>query len=271
MTHLHLILGDQLSHDLPTLKDLRPADDVVLMVEVAEETGYAPHHKQKIALILSAMRHFAEELRAKGVTVDYVRLDDPANSHSFTGEVARAVVRHACDAVIVTEPSEWRVQEMITGWPAALGLPVHILPDSRFLCSRTQFATLAHAGKTGRMEYFYREMRRRTGLLMHGDAPEGGQWNFDPENRKPLPKGTALPDRLRFDPDTITRDVLDLVAQTFSNNFGDLEPFGWPVTRAEALSALDHFITVALPRFGDVQDAMKAGEDFLYHSLLSRP
>jgi len=269
MTHLHLILGDQLSHDLPTLKDLRPADDVVLMAEVREETGYAPHHKQKIALILSAMRHFAEELRAKGVTVDYVRLDDPANSHSFTGEAARAVVRHACDAVIVTEPSEWRVQEMITGWPAALGLPVHILPDSRFLCSRTQFATLAHAGKTGRMEYFYREMRRRTGLLMHGDAPEGGQWNFDPENRKPLPKGTALPDRLRFDPDTITRDVLDLVAQTFPNNFGDLEPFGWPVTRAEALSALDHFITVALPRFGDVQDAMKAGEDFLYHSLLS--
>ena len=269
MPHLHLILGDQLSHDLPTLTCLQPDRDIVLMVEVGDETRYAPHHKQKIALILSAMRHFAEELRVKGVTVDYVPLDDPDNSHSFTGEVARAVARHGCDAVIVTEASEWRVQEMIAGWQAALNLPVRVLPDTRFLCARDAFAALARGGKTGRMEYFYREMRRRTGILMRGDAPEGGQWNFDPENRKPLPKGSRLPRRLRFAPDDLTLQVLNLVARRFASNFGDLQPFGWPVTRAEALAALDHFIADALPRFGDVQDAMKAGEEFLYHSLLS--
>ena len=269
MTRLHLILGDQLSHDLSSLRDYRTAQDVVLMAEVEEEATYAPHHKQKIALILSAMRHFAEELRARGVTVDYIRLEDPANSHSFSGEVARAVARHAPSMIVVTEPGEWRVLEMMEGWQAAFGLPVEIRPDTRFFCSREAFAALSRRGKTGRMEYFYREMRRQTGILMRGDAPEGGQWNFDPENRKPLPKSARLPQRLRFAPDATTVEVLNLVARHFPGHFGDLAPFGWPVTRKQALEALDHFIADALPRFGDVQDAMKAGEDFLYHSLLS--
>ena len=269
MTRLHLLLGDQLSHTIATLAEVQADRDVVLMVEVGDETTYAPHHKQKLVLILSAMRHFAAELRARGVAVDYVALDDPANSHSFTGEVARAVARHKATAVVVTEASEYRVQDMIAGWQAALGVPVTVLPDTRFFCSRADFAALARAGKTGRMEYFYREMRRRTGFLMRGDAPEGGQWNFDPENRKPLPKGARLPERLRFAPDAVTAEVMALVENRFAGNFGDLAPFGWPVSRDQALAALDHFITDALPRFGEVQDAMKAGEDFLYHSLLA--
>ena len=269
MPQIHLVLGDQLSPGLAALANLRPGRDVVLMVEVGEETTYVPHHKQKLVLILSAMRHFAAELRARGLTVDYVTLDDPANTHSFTGEVARAVARHGANAVVVTEPSEWRVQHTVNGWQAEFDLPVTVLPDSRFFCSRTEFSALARAGKTGRMEYFYREMRRRTGFLMRGDAPEGGQWNFDPENRKPLPKNARLPGRLRFEPDAITAEVMDLVARRFPHNFGAPSPFGWPVTRTQALAALDHFIAEALPRFGDVQDAMKTGEDFLYHSLLA--
>lgn len=268
MTRLHLVLGDQLSHPLSALSDLGP-DSVILMVEVEGEARHVPHHKQKITLILSAMRHFAEDLRARGQRVDYVTLGDPANSHSFSGEVARAVARHAATKVIATEPGEWRVWQMMTGWRAALGLPVEIRPDTRFFCSRDQFAALSKARKTSRMEYFYREMRRQSGILMEGDAPIGGQWNFDSDNRKPLPKGAILPTRLRFDPDETTRAVMAEVAQRFGTSFGDLEPFGWPVTRDQALQALDHFITVALPHFGDVQDAMKAGEDFLYHSLLS--
>ena len=268
MTRLHLVLGDQLSQSLSALTDLGP-DSVIVMFEVADEARYVPHHKQKIALILSAMRHFAEALRAAGHRVDYVPLDDPANSNTFCGELARAVKRHAATQVIVTEPGEWRVWQMMTGWQEALGVPVTIRPDTRFFCSRSQFTSLSQARKTSRMEYFYREMRRQTGILMQGDAPVGGQWNFDSDNRKALPKDATLPARLRFAPDEITRAVLDLVAQRFADHFGDLEPFGWPVTRAQALEALDHFITIALPNFGDVQDAMKAGEDFLYHSLLS--
>ena len=168
---------------------------------------------------------------------------------------------------MVTEPGEWRVWQMMQDWN--LGCPIDIRDDDRFFCSRADFAALAKARKTGRMEFFYREMRRRTGLLMRADGPEGGQWNFDPENRKALPRGLRPPPRRRFDPDAITRDVLNLVSTRFASHFGDLEPFGWAVTREDALQALDHFMIDCLPTFGDYQDAMKVGEDFLFHSLIS--
>ena len=266
---LRIVLGDQLTHGIASLSDIDPERDVVLMVEVADEARYVRHHKQKIAFLLSAMRHFAQELRGKGITVDYVQLDDPANTHSFTTELARAVTRHRPASVVVTEPGEWRVWEMMQGWAGNLALPVEIREDDRFYCSRTEFAALSQARKTGRMEFFYREMRRRSGILMSGDAPEGGQWNFDADNRKALPRGVRPPDRRRFAPDAITSQVITLVGARFGNHFGDLEPFGWGVTRSDALGALDHFITDCLPGFGDYQDAMKTGEDFLFHSLIS--
>lgn len=267
--HLRFVLGDQLTRGVSSLADLDPARDIVLMVEVEAEARYVPHHKQKIAFLLAAMRHFAKALRAEGIRVDYVRLNEAGNTQSFTGELARAVARHAPVSVIVTEPGEWRVREMMADWAETLPVPVHIREDDRFFCSHAEFAALGRARKTGRMEFFYREMRRRTGLLMRGDAPEGGQWNFDPENRRSLPRGLRVPSRRRFTPDALTREVIDLVAARFGGHFGDLEPFGWAVTRADALRALDHFIEDTLPGFGDYQDAMKAGEDFLFHSLIS--
>lgn len=267
--HLRFVLGDQLTRSLTALANIDPARDIVLMVEVEAEARAVPHHKQKIAFLLAAMRHFAETLRSEGIRVDYVRLDDKQNTQDFSGELARAVARHRPASVILTEPGEWRVEEMMRGWAKTLPVPVEIRADDRFFCSRAEFAALARARKTGRMEFFYREMRRRTGLLMRDGAPEGGQWNFDPDNRKALPRGLPVPPRRRFQPDSITRDVLDLVAARFSDHFGDLEPFGWAVTRPDALVALDDFVTVALPHFGDYQDAMKSGEDFLFHSLIS--
>jgi deoxyribodipyrimidine photolyase-related protein len=265
---LRFILGDQLTHGLSAL-DGHVAGDVVLMAEVWEEATYVGHHKQKIALIFSAMRHFAAELEAKGVTVDYTRLDEPGNSRSFAGELERAVARHRPDCVVVTEPGEWRVLEMMKGWQAALGLPVHIRPDTRFIATRERFARWAGDKKQLRMEFFYREMRRETGLLMDGGEPAGGAWNFDAENRKSLPRTHRLPARRRFAPDEVTREVIDLVEARFPAHFGRLDTFGWPVTRDEALAALEDFIRVGLPDFGDYQDAMKAGEAFLHHSLIS--
>jgi deoxyribodipyrimidine photolyase-related protein len=269
MTAIRFILGDQLTRGVSSLRGLDKARDVVLMAEVWDEATYVRHHKQKIAFLFSAMRHFAESLREEGVRVDYVRLDDPANTQSFTGEIERAVARHRAAEVFVTEPGEWRVWQMMLDWRETLGVPVHVRDDDRFVCSRDEFARWADGRKQYRMEYFYREMRRKTGLLMRGDEPEGGQWNFDQENRKNLPKGLAPPVRRRFAPDGVTRAVLDLVASRFGNHFGDLEPFGWAVTRPDALAALDHFIADCLAGFGDYQDAMKAGEDFLYHSVIS--
>jgi deoxyribodipyrimidine photolyase-related protein len=239
------------------------------MVEVQAEATYVRHHKQKIAFLFSAMRHFAEDLRSEGLSIDYVRLDDPGNTHSFTDELKRAIVRHQPDEVHVTEPGEWRVWEMMQGWREELDCPLNIHPDTRFIASREEFSRWAAGRKQYRMEYFYREMRRKTGYLMDGDQPIGGQWNFDIENRKALPKGHGLPPRMRFEPDAITREVFALVEARFPDHFGDLEPFGWAVTRAGALEALDHFISDCLPRFGDFQDAMRTGEAFLYHSVIS--
>eukprot|EP01035_Chromulina_nebulosa_P017465 gene17465-23018_t len=270
MTHaIRLVLGDQLTRSVSSLNGLDKANDSVLIVEVHDEATYVRHHKQKIAFLFSAMRHFAQDLRREGVNVDYVRLNDPANTGSFTGELERAILRHKATEVFVTEPGEWRVWEMMLDWRERFDIPVHIREDDRFLCSRDAFAHWAEGRKQFRMEFFYREMRRETGLLMDGEEPEGGQWNYDHDNRKRLPANFQPPSRLRFEPDAETRTVLDLVSARFGNHFGDLEPFGWAVTREDALLALDHFIAICLGSFGDYQDAMKTGEDFLSHSVIS--
>ena len=269
MKTLRLVLGDQLSRPLSALRDIDRARDIVLMVEVSEEATYVRHHKQKIVFVLSAMRHFAESLRAEGIDVDYVRMNDKGNTGSFTGELGRALSRHKADRIVATEPGEYRVLETMQSWEHAFGTPVEIREDGRFLCSRTEFAAFAQGRKILRMEFFYRHMRRKTGWLMKGDKPEGGKWNYDALNRRALPKGVKVPSRRRFPPDAMTREVMTLVGRRFADHFGDLAPFGWAVTRKDALTALRHFITNCLPRFGEYQDSMKAGEDFLFHSVLS--
>ena len=269
MKTLRLILGDQLTREISALDGLDKSSDIVLMVEADEETLYVPHHKQKIALILSAMRHFAADLEREEIHVDYVRLDAKGNTGTFAGEVKRAIARHRSAKIIVTEPGEWRLFDAMRNWGVDFGLPCEIRDDDRFFCSRSRFARWAEGRKSYRMEFFYREMRRETGLLMEGEEPAGGQWNFDHDNRKALPAKIKPPQRERFEPDEITRDVLGMVAKRFAFHFGDLENFGWAVTRTDALEALDHFIESCLPLYGDYQDAMKSGEPFLYHSILS--
>ncbi len=239
------------------------------MVEVVEETTYVRHHKKKIAYILSAMRHFAVELRGSGWQVEYVRLDDPDNSGSFTGEVERALKRFGPTRILVTEASEWRVQGVIRTWTESLDCPVEILEDDRFIATYEEFRSWADGRKQLRMEFFYRDMRRKTGLLMNGDQPEGGKWNFDAENRKPAKADLFIPSPMQVVPDNITQDVLSLVDQQFSDHFGTLKPFWFGVTRASAEDALEHFLKHALASFGDYQDAMLEGESFLYHSLLA--
>jgi len=269
MKTLRLIMGDHLTRDIASLADLDPSRDIVLMVEVEEEATYVRHHKQKIAFVLAAMRHFAQALREEGVEVDYVRLDDPENTGAFTSELLRAVRRRNPDRVVVCEPGEWRVREAIRGWESLAGLTVVVREDDRFFASHDRFARWARTRSSYRMEFFYRELRRETRLLMDGEAPAGGQWNFDAENRKRLPRGEMPPPRRRFAPDAVTRDVLGLVETRFPGHFGETAEFGWPVSRDEALAALDDFLASALPRFGDFQDAMKVGEPFLFHSLIA--
>ncbi|WP_188658325.1 cryptochrome/photolyase family protein [Sphingomonas metalli] len=269
MTVLIPVLGDQLSPDLSALRGADPADGVVLMMEVADETRYVRHHKTKLVYILSAMRHHAAALRAAGWQVDYVRLDDPDNCGSFTGEVARAVARHGPDRIVVTEAGEWRVAAMLDSWETLFGLPVEIHPDTRFVCSHAEFADWAEDRASLTMEFFYRQMRQKTGLLMNGRKPEGDRWNFDKENRKPAQADLLMPRPLAFPSDAVTQEVIALVEARFGNHPGSLAGFYYAVTAADAERQAAHFLAHALPRFGDFEDAMLAGERFLWHSILS--
>lgn len=195
---LIFIFGDHLSHRVSSLDGADPQKDVVLMCEVAEEATYVRHHKKKIVLIFSAMRHFADELCIRGISVRYVRLDDSDNSGSFTGELRRAVATLSPDCVVVTEPGEWRVRQDVLRWQSMFGVLVDVRRDGRFLCSHEEFTSWADGHRTLTMEFFYRHMRRRTKLLMQENDPVGGQWNFDSENRAPAKPDLGLLDPLEL-------------------------------------------------------------------------
>jgi deoxyribodipyrimidine photolyase-related protein len=270
MPSLHLVFADQLSDSLASLQGLNKAHDTVMLCEVMEEASYVPHHPKKIAFLFSAMRHFAAELEAEGVHVRYVKLDDAKNTGSFTGEVQRAVAELKPSNVVVTEPGEYRVLQMMKEWQESVDIPVEILPDTRFLSTHAEFSKWAKGKKQLRMEFFYREMRKKYSILMDPDGkPTGGEWNYDKENRKPPKSGMSSPARISHKKSALTNEVLMLVKERFIHHFGTLKPFHYAVTRKQALMELDHFIAKLLPNFGDYQDAMVADEPYLYHSLIS--
>ncbi|MEL7126630.1 MAG: cryptochrome/photolyase family protein [Pseudomonadota bacterium] len=265
MTRLILILGDQLTDSIAALEAADKARDVVVMAEVAEEGSYVPHHPKKIALILAAMRKFAARLRDAGWQVAYSELDDSDNTQSIPGELIRRAAQYDASEVIATEPGEFRLITALQDCP----LKVQMLEDTRFIASHAAFERWAEGRKALRMEYFYREMRRKTGLMMEGDDPAGGQWNFDHDNRKPAKDGVEYSGPMQFTPDETVEAVLDMVERRFGNHFGELRPFWFATDQGQARQALAYFVREALPKFGDYQDAMLADHRFLYHALVS--
>ncbi|MCU0908653.1 MAG: cryptochrome/photolyase family protein [Rhodobacteraceae bacterium] len=267
VTHprLILVLGDQLSPGLASLKAADPARDVVVMAEVAAEATYVPHHPKKIAFLFAAMRKHAARLVAAGWRVLYTPLDDPGNTGSIPGELIRRAAETGAHEVIATRPGDWRLIAALEGCP----VPVRLLEDDRFICSHAEFESWADGRKALRMEFFYREMRRKTGLMMDGDQPAGGQWNFDHDNRKRAEPSMLRVGPLRHEPDSVTAEVLDLVAARFPSNFGRLTPFWFATDPEGAQASLDHFLRHGLPAFGDEQDAMLESDRFLSHSILS--
>ena len=267
---LRLILGDQLTLSLPIIQQADKQRDVIMLCEVREEATYVKHHQQKIAFLFAAMRHFAAELLRQGYQVHYVTLDDPANTGSFDGEVARALQETGLTRVLVTEPGEWRVLQKFKNWPEQLSASVTILPDTRFLASHEQFARWASGKKQLRMEFFYRQMRQDYKILLDADGkPEGGAWNYDKDNRQPPSTRLHFPQRPQHKPSPTTSEVLKLVAKEFSTHFGTLTHFNYAVTRDGALQDLDFFIRHCLPNFGTYQDAMVQGEALLFHARIS--
>ena len=265
--HLVVVLGDQLNRDASAWDGFDPAQDLAWMCEARGEATHVPSGRQRIAVFLSAMRHFAAGLRADGVPLAYLQghdggLDDALRATLATRRVGR---------IVLTEPGEWRVRQALQAAAEAAGVPIEFRPDRHFLCSREEFERHARGRKQLRMEFFYREMRQRHRVLMDGDEPAGGQWNYDADNRESFGReGPGLvPPPLRFAPDALTQQVLAEVDQRYAGHPGRLESFGWPVTRAQALAALEDFVTHRLRDFGRWQDAMWTGQPWLYHSLVS--
>lgn len=276
--HLILVLGDQLDHQAACFDGFDAAQDMVWMAEVAEESAHVWSSKQRIAVFLSSMRHFADELRQKNISLHYTRLTDPMNTQQIGSELGRTITTLCPQAVIMTAPGDWRVLTAIKHTTAQHNCPLDIREDRHFFSTVRDFAQHAKGRKQLRLEYFYRELRERTGILMDEGKPAGGAWNFDHDNRESFGKEgpPPIPAPTRFAPDAITQEVIDLVNRRFADHPGELHVpekpathFGWPVTRAQALQVLRAFTKERLALFGRYQDAMWSGEAWLFHSHLS--
>jgi deoxyribodipyrimidine photolyase-related protein len=274
LRHLVLVLGDQLDADAAAFDGFDPAQDAVWMAEVAEESTHIPSSQMRSAFFLSAMRHFAAELRARGRPLHYRTLDDPANRGTLAAELQEAIAALRPQALVMTAPGDWRVLAALRAVADEAGLALDVREDRHFYATVREFRAHAQGRKQLRMEFFYREMRRRHRVLMDtADAaqPEGGQWNFDADNRESFGRdgpGT-VPKPRRFAPDAITRAVQAIVRTRFAAHPGQCDDFGWPVTRAQALEALAAFVDERLPDFGRWQDALWPGEPWLWHAHLA--
>ena len=268
---LRLVVGDQISppERLSSLRDLDRARDVVLMAETRSELTYVRHHKQKIVQTLSAMRRHAERLEAAGATVRYVRYDDPLNTGTLPGEVARALRDQPFARVVMTATGEHRLEGAFDVLERELAIPFERREDDRYICSRGEFYDWSRNRATLTMEFFYREMRRKTGLLMDGGKPAGGRWNYDTENRKRLPAEMLAPDRVIIPPDPYARELMAAVERDFPDNFGTLDQYGYAAAPDEAERLVEHFLAQILPTFGDYQDFMRARDPWLWHARVS--
>jgi deoxyribodipyrimidine photolyase-related protein len=265
---LILILGDQLDLQGAALRGFNFETDEIIMIESAPEAQYVWSHKAKIALFLSAMRHFAQTLKSLKYPVAYIQDSALPIVDALKDKLLEDRITH----LICVEPGEWRLKQQIEAMAAALKIKLEMREDDHFFCSHQEFVTWVADKKELRLEYFYRLMRKTHNILVDAEGnPEGGQWNFDQDNRKPYPKkgpGTIEAPVL-FTPDALTQEVIDFVDQAYIKHPGSLENFSWPVNRDQALEALDYFVEYRLRNFGVYQDAMWTDTPFGWHSILS--
>ncbi len=268
---LVVVLGDQLDLDAAAFDGFDTALDAVWMAEVAEESTHVWSSKPRTVIFLAAMRHFALALQAAGRALHYTRMEVPGNRGSLAAQLQADVASLKPTRLVMTAPGDWRVLQAIKAVATAHRMPLDIREDRHFFCTIGDFAAHAQGRKALRMEYFYREQRKRHEVLMQGGEPLGGQWNFDADNREAFGATGpgAVPPRTAFEPDALTRDVIALVNTRFADHPGRLDSFCWPVTRVQALQTLQAFIEERLPLFGRYQDAMWPGDPWLYHAHLS--
>ncbi|NJK33551.1 MAG: cryptochrome/photolyase family protein [Oscillatoriales cyanobacterium SM2_2_1] len=253
------ILYDQL--DLTILPPPHPR----LLLIVVESLAYAtalPHHQKKLTLILSAQRHWAIAATKAGYAVlPLFTLGTHAQG------IAEFLTPYPHLSLTYFTPSEWDVRQQMRSLLQTLPNSITECPNPLFIAEPKAFVDKISKGY--RLETFYRDLRRSTGYLMDGAKPVGGQWNYDKDNRKSLPPRQPIPPLPSMDPDVITQEVMHLVATYLPHHFGSTDGFGYAVTRSQALELADYFFQERLPLFGAYEDAMKWGEPFLFHSVLS--
>jgi deoxyribodipyrimidine photolyase-related protein len=260
-----LVLGDQLSRTVGPLAEADPSETVVLMIESEALASAMPHHKQKLVLVFSAMRHFARGLESDGFRVEYRQCS------SFTTGVQAHLEETGAAELLIMRPSDFGIEDTLSRATASCGATLRVVPNGLWLTDEEEFDTWAQGRSALRLEYFYRAARKRRGWLMEGARPLGGRWNFDADNRQTPASDHRFPGTRRFEPDALTRQVMTEVEDRWPVCFGTVDAFGWPVTREDSLRALDDFLEHRLAAFGPFEDAMVEGEPVLYHSLLSVP
>lgn len=266
---VRLVLGDQLNPMHSWFNDVDPHVVYVLM-EVRQETDYVLHHAQKILAIFAAMRDFARHLLAQGHRVRYLSIDDADNTHSVTENLAALAQAYGAERVEWQSADEWRLDVQLRAWAATQKLTTHEADTEHFMTGRRDLAAMFAGRKQWLMERFYRDMRRRHGVLLDGKGdPEGGQWNFDHDNRKPW-RGTP-PEPADVRPLHDHRNLWATLERSGVRSFGNpqADRLRWPLNRSEALACLEAFVHQALPYFGDFEDAMSSAHQRLFHSLLS--
>lgn len=267
--HLNIIFGDQLNRSSAIFQEIDLTDDIFWMAEVRAASLQPRSHQQRSLLFISAMRHFAQALRDDKFPLVYLTLDQ--GFETFSDALAESVLQHRPQRIRCVLPGDYAVLQSIKQLCHAQDILLEILPDNHFIALPGEFTRWAKGKTQWRMEYWYRSLRKRTGILMQGNQPLGGDWNYDKNNRGHFGKQGPgmLEPALVFEMDDITRAAQHDISQFFSANPGTMDLFGWPVTREQALLLLDHFIAHQLPLFGEYQDAMWTHEPWLYHSRLS--
>ncbi len=271
---LIVVLGDQLDRRGPLLDDLDAARDTVWMTEAVAEAERGPVHQQRLVLFFSAMRHLRDELHARGITVRYRCIEEApvgAPDQGLADHLRTDIGQLQPETVVMMEAGDWAIEQDLQDAVHESGVALDWRRDSHFLASRASFARWAEGRKSLTLEYFYRSMRKRHAVLMEGDQPAGGAWNFDKDNRAAFGRDGPgeLPPHPRFEPDATTREVIDRVVERYADHPGDARDFNQPVTPDQAIEALDDFIRHRLPWFGTWQDAIWVGDPLLYHARLS--
>lgn len=268
MKTLRLILGDQLNLQHSWFEQTNERI-VYAMLELKQESLYVTHHIQKIAAFFAAMEQFAESLRVSGHSIIYLNIDAAGNSGSLTEEIAKLIALENIGRFEYQQPDEFRLEKQLSDFCSSLSIPSEVFDTEHFLCKRGEFTAHFAGKKTFLMESFYRMMRRKTNILMDGDEPHGGKWNFDHENRSKLPSKFILPQAPQI-VNTIPA-VLERMHNANIPSIGTLKgnSISWPVNRKQSLDILNHFTRNLLPNFGTYQDAMTEKDAFLFHSRLS--